>query len=99
MTRTQIQLRDDQHDALKKRTSVLGVSLSAAIREAVDAWLLTHPGGDTTRSAAYKRAAACLGRFHSGSQDISRRHDEYLAEVWASPGPPKSTATPSRKKR
>ncbi len=78
MTRTQIQLTEDQYDALKRRARQERLSLSAAIRDAVDLWLRSRD-----RAGAVERSLAGIGRFRSGRKHISRHHDEELATIYA----------------
>jgi hypothetical protein len=73
-----MQLTDEQYRALKKLIAGKDLSLSSAIRQAVDLWL-----SQTDRSRKVERSLASLGRFRSGKRDVSRRHDEYLAEIYS----------------
>ena len=75
MIRTQIQFREEQVRALKRRASQRGVSLSELVREAVDRSLESEE-----TEARWQRALSVVGRFRSGHSDISERHDDYLAE-------------------
>ncbi len=77
MTRTQIQLTDDQYASLKKQARRENLSLSAAIRKAVDLWLRR-----SDRSEAIRRSLASIGKFRSGRKDISSRHDAELAKIY-----------------
>jgi predicted DNA-binding protein len=73
--RTQIQLTEEQAEALKGLAARKGVSMAELIRQAVESMV------DADRSdAAWQRASAVVGRFHSGLTDISANHDVYLAE-------------------
>lgn len=78
MIRTQVSLRGEQMEALRRLAHERGVSIAALVRDAVDR-LLT-----TSRSPAEGRAAALaiVGAFESGEPDISERHDEYLDEAF-----------------
>lgn len=78
MTRTQIQLTEEQYVALKERARRENLSLSAAVRAAVDHWLRR-----SDRKAVVERSIASLGRFRSGRRDIAARHDEHLAEIYS----------------
>jgi predicted DNA-binding protein len=77
MIRTQIQLSEEQYRRLKSCIRDLDISLSAAIREAVDHWL---SGRD--RAAVAERSLRSLGGFRSGRRDVSKRHDEHLADLY-----------------
>ncbi len=78
MVRTQIQLTEDQYRKLKKKAGAMGVSMAELIRSGVDHELSVQatPGDKELKA----RARELMGRFKSGTKDISRRHDEYLAE-------------------
>jgi hypothetical protein len=77
MIRTQIQLTDEQYRKLKERIRGLDISLSAAVREAVELWIA---GSETQEVVA--RSLGSLGRFRSGRRDVSKRHDEHLADLF-----------------
>jgi hypothetical protein len=77
MIRTQIQLTEKQYRALKEEAHRRKLSLSEAVRGAVDLWLGQQRRGETVR-----RSLASIGRFHSGVSDVSERHDHYLAEAY-----------------
>lgn len=94
MIRTQIHLTDRQAKALKKLAASRGISMSAAIREAVDR-LIREPD----RGTLWKRAMSAVGKFSSGLHDVSERHDEYFVDaIWehiqesrrSAPGPRRS---------
>jgi hypothetical protein len=77
MIRTQMQLRDDQVRALKRRAAVRGVSMATLIREAIDR-SLEHDA----REAKWERALAAVGKFTGDATDVSERHDDYLADAF-----------------
>jgi len=79
MVRTQIQLTEEQADALKAAAAKQGVSMAELIRRSVDR--LIETSGEASQKELRRRAAAVAGRFRSGSTDISARHDEYLAQA------------------
>lgn len=79
MIRTQIQLEERQAEALRKLASEQNVSVAALIRRAVDQSLLLQGEGE----ARYRRAVSALRRLRPEKRtqgDVSRRHDDYLAE-------------------
>jgi post-segregation antitoxin (ccd killing protein) len=76
--RTQIQLTEDQTRELKRWAEQRRVSMAAVIREAIDEHLRRRSGPPWQEVVA--RAIAAAGSAHSGSGDVSRRHDEYFAE-------------------
>jgi hypothetical protein len=53
--------------------------MAALIRDAVDR---AYPESDST-DAAWERALASVGGFHSGHRDISADHDAYLPDAFA----------------
>lgn len=78
MVHTQIHFRDEQLSALQSRATRDGVSISALVRQAVDAWAkaeFAEPREDRLR-----RALDASGRFASGLQDVAEKHDAYLAD-------------------
>jgi hypothetical protein len=80
MIRTQIQLTEEQSQALREMAAREKVSMAELIRRAVNSLLETSvmiPSEERRR-----RALAIVGQFHSGKTDISERHDEYLAEAY-----------------
>ena len=79
MIRTQIQIKEDQIDWLKRKAKNRGVSVSQLIREGIDLYRSKH---DRLPVDKKKRALAAVGRFASGAGDVSARHDDYLAEAY-----------------
>ena len=79
MVRMQIQFTQQESDALRSEASRRKISVSALVREAVDERLAA---GSTapTRDELVRRSLAAVGRFRSGTGDISTRHDEYFAD-------------------
>ena len=80
MVRTQIQLTEDQVQALKSLASARRVSLAELIRQSIDGFLSAQQVFD--RSERKRRALAVVGKFRSDVTDLSVRHDEYLAEAY-----------------
>jgi hypothetical protein len=72
MIRTQISLTEEQHHYLKTTAGATGESLSAILRRALD----EHR---RRRDRPVERALAVLGAFEADRDDVSERHDEYLA--------------------
>jgi hypothetical protein len=81
MIRTQIQLEESQARKLRAHARLRGISVAELIRRCVEKALVDE---DADRAALYERAAAIIGRFPDkrGAQDLSRRHDKYLAEAF-----------------
>jgi len=80
MVRTQIQLTEDQVEALKRLASKKHVSIAELIRQGVDT--LIRSTGTVSPEERRKRAIAVAGRFRSGLKDLSVKHDDYLKEVY-----------------
>ena len=81
MVRTQIQLTERQARALKRMAAREGVSMAEVIRNAVDAKIREGVSG-LPWEERIRRAMAVMGKFHSGLNDVSGRHDHYLAEAF-----------------
>ena len=81
MVRTQIQLTEEQANALKKLSLSRHLSIAELIRQAVDHILKSSTAID--REERKKRAITAAGRFSSGKRDIAREHDKYLAEAFS----------------
>jgi Arc/MetJ-type ribon-helix-helix transcriptional regulator len=78
MIRTQIQLTDEQVEALRRRARGENVSIAELVRRAIDAFTRVEPPDDRERRARAIRAA---GRLGSGVRETSSRHDEALADA------------------
>lgn len=81
MIRTQIQLTEEQARRLRKESARRGVSVAELVRTLVDRGLEEDATG---REDRYRRAASLVGQFRDrdGARDVSRRHDDYLAEAF-----------------
>lgn len=77
MIRTQIQLREDQYEALKRRAAKEDRSLADLVRESLDWWLSREP--PTEALAGLGEMAGSL-RDPAGADDVAERHDRYLSE-------------------
>jgi len=80
MVRTQIQLTETQAKTLKRVAVHEGISVAEIIRRAVENML--QAGHKAGRQERVKRAVEIAGKFRSGKRNVSRKHDEYLAEVY-----------------
>lgn len=80
MVRTQIQLTENQARRLKQLAASQGRSMADLIRSSVDA-LLTQPDAGDDDQLKRERAANVIGRFRSGTGDLSTAHDRHLADV------------------
>jgi len=78
MVRTQIQLTDNQARDLKRLAEARHLSMAELIRQGVDAILRSNTVMDIPEKR--KRALALAGKYRSGKHDISKDHDQYLAE-------------------
>jgi len=80
MVRTQIQLTEDQAEAIKKLARAKKISMAEFIRQSVEKILASTAIADTAQRK--KRALDIAGRFSSGKHDIAAEHDVYLAEAY-----------------
>jgi hypothetical protein len=81
MVRTQIQLTEQQHEALIERARARNVSMAELIRESIELYLATSPERSSTEQR--QAALAVAGRFESGLRDLAERHDDYLEEAFS----------------
>ena len=79
MVRKMIQISETQARKLEQRAKMEGVSMSELVRRGLDIVLETRPRSEEVR----RRALLTVGLFASGDSDVSERHDEYLAEIYA----------------
>ncbi|MEI6450149.1 MAG: CopG family transcriptional regulator [Actinomycetes bacterium] len=79
IVRMQIQFTEEEVEALRREAGQRHVSISAVVREAVDD-RLSHGHLTPSRDELLRRSLAAMGRFHSGTGDVSARHDEYFAD-------------------
>jgi len=79
MLRTQIQLKEEQMEWLRFKARTRGISVSQLIRESIKFYRNHEENipGDRKR-----KALDAVGRFSSGSSDVSARHDDYLADAY-----------------
>jgi hypothetical protein len=82
MVRTQIQLTEQQMEALRRCSLRKKQSLAELIRQSVDLFLGLE--NQSPREMQRKRAREAAGRFASGSSDVSGEHDRYLADAFGS---------------
>jgi len=80
MVRTQIQLTEDQAEALKRISASRHLSVAELIRRAIDMMIRTSALVDPEERL--KRSMEIVGKFGSGRRDISKKHDVYLAETY-----------------
>jgi hypothetical protein len=77
MVRTQVSLTDEQMRRLRAEARRRRMPIAAIVREAVDRAVPADPG---ERRAQFQRALTAVGRFDSGSGDVSARHDEIAGD-------------------
>ena len=78
LVRRQIQFTERQLDELRREAADRGMSVSAVVREAVDRKIRDR--FRPSREELIKRSLEAMGKFHSGTGDVARRHDEYFAD-------------------
>lgn len=80
MIRTQIQLEAEQYERLKALAARQSKSFAQLVREGVD-----HVLAAEQRESAWDRFLAAAGscRAEDDPGDVSTRHDEYLADIYA----------------
>jgi hypothetical protein len=79
MIRMQIQFTETEVEALRSEASQRNVSIAAVVREAVDE-RLSQGRRQAPRDERARRALAAVGRFSSGTGDVSARHDDCFAD-------------------
>lgn len=79
MVRTQIQLTEEQFQALKAISAATGMSLAECVRQAVDRMISEHRRSE--REDYISRAIAVAGKFRSGLGDLSVAHDKCFVET------------------
>lgn len=79
MLRTQIQLEEEQMEWLRVKARARGVSVSQLIREGIKLYRIHEERLPDNRK---RKALDAVGRFSSGTSDVSVRHDDYLAEAY-----------------
>ncbi|MFO8032500.1 MAG: ribbon-helix-helix protein, CopG family [Desulfohalobiaceae bacterium] len=75
MVRTQIQLSEEQASLVKSISAEKGISVSEVIRRAIDSMHTMDHDAHKKRELALE----VIGKFSSGTADVSERHDEYLS--------------------
>lgn len=83
MIRVQIQLTEEQREALRDLAHRERRSEAAVVRDALDLYLRNAPDDRRTRMLD---ALDHAGRHRSGCSDVSERHDEYLADAISGDG-------------
>jgi hypothetical protein len=86
VVRTQIQLTEEESEALKREARRTGLSVAEIIRRCVDRFL-EHGDAGAADSPSRLDALKVIGMFHSDATDVSIKHDDYLVEAYLSTGP------------
>ena len=76
----QIELSEEQAQALRKIADRKGQTVPELIVSSVDAMLMFEAPSDP--EDLKRRALAVSGRFRSGLRDLSAEHDRYLEEAF-----------------
>ena len=76
LIRIQVQLTHFQIKSLRDMSKKRSVSVSELIRNGVD--LIVQRGESLEERK--KKALSAIGRFSSGREDVSEKHDDYIAE-------------------
>jgi hypothetical protein len=79
MVRTQIQLEDDQYQALKALASTRSVSMAELVREGVGT-LLRREERERRWAALWASVGSCHDQ--AGERSVSVHHDNHLAEIY-----------------
>jgi len=79
MIRTQIQLTEEQAQALKTLAAQEKKSIADLIRLSVDALLASR--GYIDPAEQRERALAAAGKLYDTAQDLASNHDRYLVEA------------------
>jgi hypothetical protein len=80
MVRTQVQLTERQLDTLRELSAATGRPVAELVRLGVELYLSSQH--QPSRKEQIGRALRALGKFSSGSDDVSIHHDRYLAEAF-----------------
>ena len=80
MVRTQVQLTEEQVRALKQLASERKESLAGLVRQSIDRYLRQE--AETGKAARIRRGLDAIGKFCSGSTDVSSEHNRYLSDAF-----------------
>jgi hypothetical protein len=80
MVRTQVQLTEEQMQALRELSASTGRSIADLVRQGLELYLGARH--QPTRDERIQRALQVAGRFASGRHDIGKEHDRHLADVF-----------------
>jgi hypothetical protein len=77
MIRMQVQLTEEQANALRRMAAREGVPIAELIRQGIARRL-----AENDRHERRRRALAAAGRLRGGPSDLGRRHDAYLDDAF-----------------
>ncbi len=80
VVRMQVQLTEEQVEALRAMAASEGVSISELVRRGAD--MVIGNARAIGRKEQVARAIAIAGQFRSGKSDVSTNHDAYLEEAY-----------------
>jgi hypothetical protein len=80
MVQTQVQLTEEQAQALKRLAAARQSTVAELVRQSIDRLILQSVGAEDKEKR--QRAILAAGRFHSGQSTISVEHDQHLAEAY-----------------
>lgn len=80
MIRTQIQITEEQAQALKEIARERGISMAELIRQSIDGFIRAR--NQPTLEERRRRALSIVGIASSGVSDLATEHDRYLAEAY-----------------
>ena len=79
MVQTQVQLTEEQAQALRQLAAARQSTVAELVRQSIDRLILQSVSADDREKR--QRAILAAGRFHSGRSNISVEHDQHLAEA------------------
>lgn len=80
MVRTQIQLTEQQAQALKELAVARGLSMAELIRQSVDLFLQTK--AELLHQDRVQKLQEVAGKYTTGAPDLAENHDGYLDEIY-----------------
>ena len=80
MIQIEVQISEEQAQLLEQLAAALRVPKEELSRQVIARWLEAEAPAPVSDEV---RARAAIGRFHTGGADVSERHDEYLADAYA----------------
>ena len=92
MVRTQLQLTEEQAEALRAIAASEKRSMADLVREALTLLIARRRRRVEPRAERVARSLAVAGRYRSGARDLARRHDAAYADSvtdWPSSSTPR----------